>query len=214
MQEYPYAFVNLQHGEPDTDDQSKLKNQILRALCYADLLFAWIDTSDCYGTIAEIGLFRGCHYHRPIPRRSLEAALERQNIHLMPRPYGLRRMRHLRRIFRHDTQLWVAAPRNPSILTISRQNIHLTPVPKSLRHLRRMRRSFGYLQSRVCAHTRARARGTDNAKFVASVASVAKQIFTVLYSSPLGPASAEHHRPCDTCDGCDAFSGIRKHFAR
>jgi very-short-patch-repair endonuclease len=46
--------------DPETSGQrAKVKDLCLRAIQKADLFFAWIDTEDCYGTIAEIGYAKG-----------------------------------------------------------------------------------------------------------------------------------------------------------
>jgi hypothetical protein len=55
VRDYPHAYVT------DLEDRGDLAIEIKFALARADLLFAWIDTPDCYGTIAEIGYFRAWH---------------------------------------------------------------------------------------------------------------------------------------------------------
>jgi uracil-DNA glycosylase family 4 len=53
MRGHPHAYVTASAGRSD------LKIEIMFALLRANLLFAWIDSPDCYGTIAEISYRRG-----------------------------------------------------------------------------------------------------------------------------------------------------------
>lgn len=46
------------HGEMDPADQRVIMANCLHAICRADLIFAYINTPDCFGTLAEIGFAR------------------------------------------------------------------------------------------------------------------------------------------------------------
>lgn len=69
---FPHAYggeLQWAHGEPldlcdpdslDTKErQGIVARQVLQAVKKCDLLFAWINTDDCFGTIFEIGLAQG-----------------------------------------------------------------------------------------------------------------------------------------------------------
>lgn len=49
----------MDHDPRTVAGRTKVKDLCLRAIQKADLFFAWIDSEDCYGTIAEIGYAKG-----------------------------------------------------------------------------------------------------------------------------------------------------------
>jgi hypothetical protein len=48
-------------GQPwqEESDKKQIANAVSKAIRASDLLFAWIDSHDCYGTLLEIGYARG-----------------------------------------------------------------------------------------------------------------------------------------------------------
>lgn len=58
---HPHGF-SLDYDKPDHNEvaarQVEVSNAVRRAIQAADLVFAWIDSKDCYGTILEIGFAR------------------------------------------------------------------------------------------------------------------------------------------------------------
>jgi len=56
---YPHGYSA--DGEPwkEESDKKQIANAVSKAIRESDLLFAWIDSHDCYGTLLEIGYAKG-----------------------------------------------------------------------------------------------------------------------------------------------------------
>lgn len=56
---YPHGYSA--DGQPwkEESDKKQIANAVSKAIRESDLLFAWIDSYDCYGTLLEIGYARG-----------------------------------------------------------------------------------------------------------------------------------------------------------
>lgn len=58
--EGPHAYGDqFQHDCEDETSRAQVANAVSVAVSSCDMLFAWIDSADCFGTLFEIGLARG-----------------------------------------------------------------------------------------------------------------------------------------------------------
>jgi len=54
----PFQVLDDYWERQYAEDRLEVSRNVHRTICGADMLFAWIDSADCYGTIYEIGLAR------------------------------------------------------------------------------------------------------------------------------------------------------------
>jgi hypothetical protein len=54
---WPHGYAN--EFTEDAADKRQIANAIAKAIVASDLVFAWIDSHDCYGTLLEVGYAKG-----------------------------------------------------------------------------------------------------------------------------------------------------------
>lgn len=56
---FPHGYSSVGQPLKEESDKKQIANAVSKAIRDSDMLFAWVDSHDCYGTLLEIGYARG-----------------------------------------------------------------------------------------------------------------------------------------------------------